>query len=931
MRTATITATNTDEIAAAHQALSSAGGGTIRVVGGTDPIRLHLQDGGTGHVRIVSADPGDPTLLSQISMDGVSNVTVSGFAVDSTGVDRPEWHKDVMVGGDSRGVTIEDTAFTSDAVGRYSPGYEDAHLGETLALVREVEDFAFNDNTVTGYYQGLTVREARGLEVEGNEFTQLQGDGIRLAGVQDATVSGNHMHDFLGTVARFNHNDFIQVFSAGSTLVTRDLTISDNVLDAGDASSAQGIFIGNEAFRNDPTHVFENIVVTGNLVHGANPNGIVIAAARGSEITDNTLLWASGGTTVHHEGGPDVSIQPAIRLINSTDSRVEGNIAPRIVANGTTDPAQIGDNAIVDYDSPGADNYIDNHLVNASHGGRLGPDDVRIRPDSDWAGQYGSAHSETLTASPDGGVTALFTVSADPHDLQVFELDAGASVDGRGALGDDYQIRWRLEDGTVLEGVTVRHDFGEAGPQAVTLEVLQGGRLQDTFTREVDVPDEQLLDLSLRGAPADGSSYGTSVSATAGASAEGFRLGEGRSVSVSRDHEGLHELGRFDLSLELSVDPGEAGRFVLFHRVMDARVLEDGEVQFTLHTDAGSFELRSEGNRIDDGRFHEVGVAYDGVAGTLALRIDGETVAETDATGLTAQVGSHDLVIGSRWGDYLEGTVRDVRLDATPEGAAELVTVVVEQPTPVTIPVPPAPEPRPVPEAPVAEEPIETPEAAETPELPAPAGPRAPAQTPKPGAPESTPEAAPSDGPTDTAGDVIGDGTSDGNDAPPGLFELLSARVAEDAPAEDMAEARADHANGDWVRNWFEIDGGRVAIRVNRGERIEETDETVLAAPEALPPELDEDDVWVDIAWDWTAAPQEDAEAKAAAEEDLLMGATGKAPEDGLPMDAPEEEDGDWIWGGADPDAEDGLPMVWPAPADPEAPREEPDGLEFVY
>ena len=218
--TRVLSVSSSRELATAYDTLSKSGGGTIQVSRGSSPIEIALEDGGSSHVKIVSSDESNPTQIHRIAVYDAENITVSGFNVNSSNVSRPDWHTDVQITG-SHNVTIENSTFTSDAVGRYDSKDATTALGAKLGLARHSTDFTFEGNTVENYYQGLAIMESVDVEIAGNEFAGLQGDGIRLQGVQDTDISGNYMHNFVGTSNNFNHNDFIQVWSTNSKNITK--------------------------------------------------------------------------------------------------------------------------------------------------------------------------------------------------------------------------------------------------------------------------------------------------------------------------------------------------------------------------------------------------------------------------------------------------------------------------------------------------------------------------------------------------------------------------------------------------------------------------------------------------------------------------------------------------------------------------------------
>ena len=700
----TITVSTSRDLAEAYDTLSNGGGGTIRVAQGDDPIQVSLRGGGSDQVYIVSDDADAPTLLHRISFRDVDNVTVSGFDVDSTGVERPGFHKDVMVSGGSN-ITIENSAFSSNAVGRYDPNDDETTLGESLGLVRFTSDFTFNNNTVEDYYHGMAVQESTGTRMNGNTFEGLQGDGIRLQGVQDTEVNDNHMHNFVGTSNGFNHNDFIQVWSSNATLVTRDLQINGNTLDSAEGSSAQGIFIGNEQFNHgDRDHRYENIEIADNLVYTGNANGISVRGADGVTVTDNTLLWNRSAETVGSVGDAGVSRAPLIRIEQTFDATVTDNIAPGL--NLDDNVAEQG-NRLINYRSVNDPDYIDAHFVNAAQGGGQNLSDLTLRADSDWNGTAGSSSSQAITSSDDGP-TGLFTSTASSTDPHAYTFDASYSVDGDGALDDDHTFVWTLDDGTTLTGRTVEHIFREEGAGNIRLDIYKdgagnkGATLVDTTERAIYVDSRTLVELDLAGNVDDASAYDSTVHIDGATALDGggYRVGGSDTLLISRSNGQVFDRDSFGISLDMRVIDEDAGRFLLLHRVMDGTVRADGSVSFTLTTDEGSFHVNSGDVTITDDAVHSVGFGYDG--STLNLYIDGVEVDTVAASGTTAPSGSQHLVIGSKWRPGVDAEVHEFQfgVDAQAVGLGDAVRpeapVDTSEPTETTDPDPadtPDPEP----------------------------------------------------------------------------------------------------------------------------------------------------------------------------------------------------------------------------------------------
>jgi|GEM_PF-4706645 len=132
-----------------------------------------------------------------------------------------------------------------------------------------------------------------GVTITDNEFTQLQGDGIRLGGVQDTLIEGNYFHDFLSSDNGLVHDDMIQVWSKDTYVQTKNLTIINNVFEQGEGEWSQTIFIGNEKTRvegwtEDDLH--ENIIIENNYIHNSHLHGVFLQGVDGARVANNTIV-----------------------------------------------------------------------------------------------------------------------------------------------------------------------------------------------------------------------------------------------------------------------------------------------------------------------------------------------------------------------------------------------------------------------------------------------------------------------------------------------------------------------------------------------------------------------------------------------------------------------------------------------------------------
>jgi len=344
------------------------GGGTIYLTGNySADAEIHLNGGGSNSVHITSANPNDAVEISRIYLNNVDNVRVSNMHVDGSGVDRPDFHRDLDLQSSSR-IEIADSVFSSNGSIMFDPSGVGV-LGERLGMIRNSEDITVEGNYFERYEQGLTVQETSNFHFANNEVTLMQGDGLRLVGVEDVLVEDNYFHDFAATPNEFTHSDFIQLWSSNAITESRDITVTGNVLDTGNGVSVQGIWMRNE--QNDhgnPEYVYENITVTNNLIYTGSANGIGIGVANNVLVEGNTLLWNQDAVTIKADG--DTSYFPRIRLDEDiTNGRVARNITTRILHGPGT---VLEDNILISW-RPERANFAGTHFPDIIGGGDIGP------------------------------------------------------------------------------------------------------------------------------------------------------------------------------------------------------------------------------------------------------------------------------------------------------------------------------------------------------------------------------------------------------------------------------------------------------------------------------------------------------------------------------------------------------------------------------
>ncbi len=672
---ASVSVSNSHELYWAVQSLSQTGGGTITVQNAGTAYSLNAFKTGsdTGLIRVVAEDPDNPPVFTELRITESRNISFEGLTFDSSAVHqtRASYVDDVNI-SKSDNIAIIDSTFRSVADGTYT-GAGSATIGENLGQVRESANFVFSGNTVSHYYQGLALRDSVGSVVSGNTFSHMQGDGLRLTGVQDTLVENNVFQSFFGTTQVVNHSDMIQLWSADyNKVVTDGLTIRGNVFNSTDGLGSQTMFLGNELARAGIGPNYGTIIVENNTIYNGHLHGVAIYNTDMAIVRNNTLLWDTDALMYTDSTSPGENHAPQIRLYDVADGIVTGNVASNYHAPGI----DVSDNAVLNYTTTSSPNHVSHHFVNVGNGGIVDLRDLEMRPDSPWAGQYGAG--AVKPGDGDGQAVAVMTQQADISDPFLIHYSAALSRDGGGAtIPDDALVRWTFADGTVLEGVTVQHRLPTHGTHDVMLEVILQDGARDAISRVTRIDDPVLLRLDFDGSIGDGSSYDSAVRVSGatelveGISGTAFRLDGSSKVIVDRSNDHLGPLDSFTLLLDLRQLPEDdrGGVFLHRHKSMTGEITQAGALKFGMHTTEGWFTVTSAAGVVTRDTWHGLQISYNGFDGGLRLLVDGTEVAHApEISGTLLATKTHSLVVGNTWSASIKADIDNVTLlaSATP-------------------------------------------------------------------------------------------------------------------------------------------------------------------------------------------------------------------------------------------------------------------------
>ena len=325
---------NVDQPEKLNETINASAGGDIIRLEGIAPFELQIKGKRFSPPIIIESSRKDSqTQLSKVEITDASGIHIRSLKISAVfpiSDKSPQAIKIVK----SEDISLSDCLADGGATEYLSANNKQSGQASSFALVRWSNKIVFEGNTITGFNHGIATLESTEIQIEDNVITKLQGDGIRMGGVQKIAILGNRIHDFLGSDQTVNHSDMIQLWSTHSVLVSSDITIARNRLLSGNGPATQTIFMGNEQTSreiNRTDRYYRNITVTDNLIHNGHLHGITIGQTFDLTITNNTLLPNSKSTMGN--GDKRKMWPPTIRVAPSSEKVViKSNVTTRVHA-----------------------------------------------------------------------------------------------------------------------------------------------------------------------------------------------------------------------------------------------------------------------------------------------------------------------------------------------------------------------------------------------------------------------------------------------------------------------------------------------------------------------------------------------------------------------------------------------------------------------
>jgi hypothetical protein len=670
--TPTITVTSNAEYRDAVENLTYTGG-TILVDTSGGAFRLDL-DRAFPQERIVvtSADPDAPSDILGMNLIRSQNLTFTGLSFD---------------GGESGGSAAYTVSLRKcsgiEFAGNTITGSADGKLGidTTIAAASGIQmdgctDTVVADNMLSGLSHGIGAVRSEGTLIQGNVITRMQQDVMRVVSSRDTTIDRNVVDDLYGSTAMANHADIVQYWDASRGGPVRDLTITNNYFNSGDAAY-QGIY-GGGTLRGPEMYtgllVDNNLIVTGGAVHGITVNSFV-----GATVTNNTLLY--NANALHHRSSDSTETtngQPYINLGLSENVTVTGNIGAlrgngHLGGGNVTGKIVVGNNLSVNYDDPSDPNHVDALFVNAGAG-----DLKDVRDFQAIAGSAVDGIGSSLTHM-DGLDLLSMSVKASSILPQVYDFSVFAPQDGVSYV-------WITADGRSFAGAEVSILLDRTGPTDVTLEATHLDGTVETITRNVTSESAILFDFDPEtGFPKTGAQHATKGDPVLAMAQDGSRMvlsvDPDDQFGVGRLQEEFNALEAFSIQFEFRQDTPDVGGDLLHNRgTLRVNAKPDGSIYVGMQGE----NFTTEPGLLSDGGWHTLTLSYDGRAGGsgLSVRLDDAVIGALDVEGVVG-MARYPIMAGAwnRGQPGIDGEIGGLRiLDVPTASDAEVADPFIRVP-----------------------------------------------------------------------------------------------------------------------------------------------------------------------------------------------------------------------------------------------------------
>lgn len=393
---ATFNVSNSAQLATA---LNQASGGDKIVLASGDYGRLEINENFSSTVTITSADAGHPAKFSSMLVNNAQNVTIDKVFFDYTykAADSATY-KPFEVANSSK-IVIHNSVFDGDVKSGGGTIFDGYGTGVGLS-VRGSSAVQVAGNEFKGWGTALKVNDSQNIQIQTNDIHDIRRDGTNFVNVQGIVIENNHIHDFKGLPDGIDHRDMIQFWTTGTNQPSTNITIRGNLLDIGQGSHTQSIFMRNDVVDKGlagASMFYQNVLIENNTIINHHLHGISVGESEGLTIRNNTLTAAV----------PDPSESTTKWLLDKYGP-TSGILIPRIDASDASHNVNISGNSFFGggfFTGPRVDSSTGHGsdwsvTGNVSHPTEAGPQPGSGGGGSSAGGDGGGTGGGVITQSP---------------------------------------------------------------------------------------------------------------------------------------------------------------------------------------------------------------------------------------------------------------------------------------------------------------------------------------------------------------------------------------------------------------------------------------------------------------------------------------------------------------------------------------------------
>ena len=283
-----------NSVSGLNSALGSASSGDTIYLASGNYSGVWLQNlNFAGGVTITSQDPNHQAVLNGLKLTNDSGMHFSNLEVSTVG------STDAYA---ARITSVQNVSFDHMNV----HGTMDGNPQNDVQgfFIRESSNVSVTNSEFQQLYTGIDHLNSDHITFSNNNIHDVRMDGIRGGGSSYVTVTNNTFSNFHPVAG--DHADAIQFWTAGTTAVAHDITISGNVATRGTGDPTDGIFMKDEV----GTLPYQNVKIENNVMTGEHYNSITVQGGANVDIGGNTVtsyadqnayirVEATSGAVVH--------------------------------------------------------------------------------------------------------------------------------------------------------------------------------------------------------------------------------------------------------------------------------------------------------------------------------------------------------------------------------------------------------------------------------------------------------------------------------------------------------------------------------------------------------------------------------------------------------------------------------------------------------